>query len=219
MPFAAIPHTKPYQQIVFQVSVIKTINDKIVKTKNIVLDPQNISTKDLLKIIDVIYDPDANNYVVFNKTYEHSRLNEILKLIAKTSLHSEYQKKVNDITQNKSIDLYDLFRTNVGKNKMPPIFLHELKGFSSIKKIENYINTHNYNLEVMIEPYKSLEIQNGLMAMNKAIQRYLGSIGNNEWYDTVQYLEQYCENDVKAMIMVYFFIKEIYQTELNKNHN
>ena len=58
----------------------------------------------------------------------------------------------------------------------------------------------------MIKPYKSLEVQNGLMAMNKAIQRYLDAIGNKEWNDVSKQLKAYCENDVKAMIMVYHFV-------------
>lgn len=32
----------------------------------------------------------------------------------------------------------------------------------------------------MIKPYKSLAVQNGLMAMNKAMQRYLNTIGDQE---------------------------------------
>jgi hypothetical protein len=32
----------------------------------------------------------------------------------------------------------------------------------------------------MIEPYSELVVQNGLMAMSKAVDRYLGGIGNIE---------------------------------------
>ena len=58
----------------------------------------------------------------------------------------------------------------------------------------------------MIKPYKTLVVQNGLMAMNKAIQRYLGTIGDREWAALATDLRAYCENDVRAMIMVYHFV-------------
>jgi hypothetical protein len=45
------------------------------------------------------------------------------------------------------------------------------------------------------------------MAMSKAIDRRLGGIGDIEWDETVKDLRKYCENDVKAMIMVYHFAK------------
>jgi hypothetical protein len=52
-----------------------------------------------------------------------------------------------------------------------------------------------------------LVVQNGLMAMSKAVDRYLGGIGNIEWENVSKELKRYCENDVKAMIMVYHFAK------------
>jgi hypothetical protein len=45
------------------------------------------------------------------------------------------------------------------------------------------------------------------MAMSKAIDRCLGGIGDTEWKEVVKDLKNYCENDVKAMLMVYHFAK------------
>ena len=122
-------------------------------------------------------------------------------------IYSQYKHKFEEI-KDKTIDLNDLFMCK-SKDKIPLVFIPDLWGFSSIKKIENYITNSKIKLPIMISPYKSLKVQNGLMAMNKAIQRYLLAIGDKEWNKVVEDLKIYCENDVKAMIMVYYFVKEL----------
>ncbi|WP_051789169.1 UU173 family protein [Mycoplasma buteonis] len=91
------------------------------------------------------------------------------------------------------------------------ISIKYLKYFYSIKKIEKYITHYNIDLKNKIIPYTSLkEVQKGTDAMEKAIQRYLGSIGDNLWENQiVPNLKRYCENDVRAMLMVYDFVMEI----------
>lgn len=210
LPYVIMPFSKPFQQLVFQVSVIETENEKIINEEDIVLDPKNINVHHFKQIIDSIYNKNADWYVVYNKGYELSRLKEMIEIMSWNNQDEvlEYKNKVNEI-EEKTIDLFDLFCTSASKEAIPPIFIPELLGFSSIKKIEKYINEKQMKLEVMIEPYHELEIQNGLMAMNKAIQRYLLSIYDKEWETTTTYLKKYCKNDVKAMIMVYFFVKNL----------
>ncbi|MGL4343511.1 MAG: DUF2779 domain-containing protein [Metamycoplasmataceae bacterium] len=214
LPFSILENTFPYQQIVFQVSVIKSEkNLKLDKSNNIVIDTKNIKYEDFFKIIDAIY-WDKAKYVVYNKNYENTRLKEMLTFLLPVCIdkkmmteYNVYEEKVKHIIDN-TIDLLDLFAINSG-NAFPPIFLWELNGFSSIKKIEKYINEKNIELSYKITPYKDLKIQNGLMAMEKGISRFLGDIGNREW-ETISFdLKKYCENDVKAMIMVYFFAKKL----------
>lgn len=209
MPYVILPHTKPYQQLIFQVSIIITENEEIVYTNNHVVDPQNIKPKHFMEIIDLIYQEDANYYVVYNKSYELSKINDMINLIKYEDehLYHQYKEKFLKIKEN-TIDLNDLFVCR-GKDKIPPVFIPDLLGFSSIKKIENYITNSKIQLPVMIYPYKSLKVQNGLMAMNKAIQRYLFTIGDHEWNTEVENLKTYCENDVRAMIMVYYFVKKL----------
>ena len=213
MPYVILPHTKPYQQLIFQVSIIITENEEIIYTKNHVIDPQNISVNHFIEIIDLIYQQDANHYVVYNKNYELSKIKDMINLIKYNDdkIYSQYKHKFEEI-KDKTIDLNDLFMCK-SKDKIPFVFIPDLWGFSSIKKIENYITNSKINLPIMISPYKSLKVQNGLMAMNKAIQRYLLAIGDKEWNKVVEDLKIYCENDVKAMIMVYYFVKEL----LDKN--
>ncbi|MGL6125409.1 MAG: DUF2779 domain-containing protein [Metamycoplasmataceae bacterium] len=218
LPFPIMEFTLPYQQLVFQVSVIKTKMDKITSVSNVVIDPKDIEYFHFFEIIDAIYDESANSYVVFNKTYENSKLLSMSEIFYKQKLFKqdasftkkveEYDKKIETII-SKTIDLLDLFKVNSLNGNLPPIFLWELYGFSSIKAIEKYITQNNYILEVMIEPYSKLNIQNGLMAMTKAVDRRLGGIGDKEWEEVTIELKRYCENDVRAMLMVYHFAKKI----------
>ena len=213
LPFPIMAFTLPYQQLIFQVSVIKTVEDKITDINNIVIDPKNIKYTDFFGIIDAIYAEEADAYVVYNKSYENSKLLSMIEIFYKQNLILEnsiewklYESKVKSIIE-KTVDLLDLFKLTSLKGALPPIFLADLYGYSSIKKIEKYITKNNFDLEVMIEPYSELVVQNGLMAMSKAIDRCLGGIGDTEWKEVVKDLKNYCENDVKAMLMVYHFAK------------
>lgn len=219
MPYAMLPHTKPYQQLIFQLSLIVTDRERIIEVNNDVYDPKKISVDCFKNIIDSIWREDIDHYVVYNKSYEHSKLIDMVNLIKRDNISEkniteEYSRKVDDIIL-KTIDLNDFFKITSNKVAVPPIFLHELLGFSSIKRIEKLITKKDLDLEVMITPYKDLEVQNGLMAMNKAIQRYIGSYGDLEWNSEIDKLKKYCENDVRAMIMVYFFIKHLIKNEKN----
>ncbi|MGL5617935.1 MAG: DUF2779 domain-containing protein [Metamycoplasmataceae bacterium] len=225
LPFPIMEYTLPYQQLIFQVSVIKTEMDKINDINNLVIDPKEIDYTHFFKIIDAIYDENANAYVVYNKAYENSKLKDMIKILYKHQLSkqdynfsilvNEYDFKIGRIIK-RTIDLHDLFKITSIKGKLPSIFLWELYGFSSIKTIEKYITKKGYELEVMIEPYSKLDVKNGLMAMSKAIDRNLGAIGDNEWIEVEEQLKKYCENDVKAMIMVYHFAKKLLKEKAYK---
>lgn len=215
LPYVIVPYTSPYQHLVFQVSVIKTNDNKIINSKNIVIDPRTINVNDFKIIIDTIYDKNYEKYIVFNKTYEISRLIEMKDLFSCLLDENEYaiyKEKINSIIYN-TFDLNDFFKITKSNTKIPPIFLYELNGYSSIKKIENLITNKKISLPVMITPYKKLYVKNGLMAMNIAIQRYLETIGDEEWKEKEKELAKYCENDVKAMIMVFYFIKYLVNLE------
>jgi hypothetical protein len=92
----------------------------------------------------------------------------------------EYKKKVEWIIEN-TIDFLDFFSLNGrnynGGNK---IIIPDLKGKSSIKFLEKYITKKDYLFKNLIKPYSELDIQNGMMAMDIAVQRLLGLIGEKE---------------------------------------
>lgn len=205
LPIAPLDNFLPFSQVVSQVSVIKTNGLIETSVVNVVLDPLLIKLTDMIKIVDAIYDPNAQYYVVYNKTYEHSRLKEMITKLQESNIEcQELAHKVELIIQ-RTIDLADLFKISNSKQK-PPFLITDLKGMYSIKKLEDYITNNYPQFKNQIKSYKSLKINNGLYAMEIANQRALGIIGNQEWKIKTQYLAQYCENDVRAMIMVYKFV-------------
>lgn len=205
LPFPAIDNTKPYQQMAFQLSKIITNNKlKEIKKDNLVWDPANLSLDNLYEIIQSVYSNKANKYIVYNKGYENARLREMAELLLHDARYKEAITMVRHIDDN-TIDLMDLFAIN-SKNKLPAILMHDQKAKSSIKNIEKHISKNKINLDYQIKEYKKLEIQNGATAMKTAIERATGVMGNNEWNIILPKLKEYCENDVKAMIMVYHYI-------------
>lgn len=206
LPYAPIDHVKPYNQVVFQVSVIQTLDEKEIFKENLVLDPLQFSSNDFIKISRAIYKDGAEYYVVYNKTYELSRLKEMLAILT-LEAHSdeeEFRKHYEEIS-NKTIDLCDLFIIN-SKDKLPSIMLHDQKARYSIKNVEKHITANKIKLPRPITPYKELIVQNGTAAMKAAIDRALEITGDLEWAVIVEELKKYCENDVRAMIMVYDYV-------------
>ncbi|AJR12100.1 Domain of uncharacterised function(DUF2779) [Mesomycoplasma dispar] len=225
LPFPPIDYVQPFQQIVSQVSIIVTENGKILpqdfSETNLIFDPKNYTWKNFCEIIDKIYLENADFYVVFNKSYELTRLKEMVEIIFKNYLKEmphhlavekiqKYQLKIDKIIE-KTLDLKDPFAKYW-------IVVSDLKGFYSIKKIENFINKYEYKLEHLIVPYKQLAVKNGLEAMVHSIDRYFDFIGDNEWEKTKKNLQLYCQNDVIAMIMVYDFLNFV-RENLNKKEN
>ncbi|MBG0730880.1 DUF2779 domain-containing protein [Mycoplasma sp. 'Moose RK'] len=216
LPYPPIDFVQPYQQIVFQVSIVITVNGKILEQdfleNNLVFDPKGYNWENCYKIIETIYQDDVDFYLVFNQSYEQTRLFEMLQIIFANFLQKysrleatkkmeKYTKMVQEIVA-KIVDLKDPFAKSW-------VLLSDLKGFYSIKKIEYFINKYNYKLKHLIVPYKELEIQNGLQAMKIAINRYLNFVGDHEWEKASKNLRIYCQNDVVAMIMVWDFLNFI----------
>ena len=208
LPFAPLDHFMPYQQLVFQCSIIRTAKGKIQKIKNIVLDPKELNVNDYFDIIKSIYSNRVSSYVVYNKSYENTRLDEMIRALS-FARHNKIDDAINmvDFIKSKTIDLADFFISH--RNKLPIVLIPDLFGYYSIKKIEKYITSKKVNLKTMITPYEELEIQNGSMAMMKAISRATNIMGDNEWKEIITKLEVYCENDVKAMIMIKEFLEHL----------
>ncbi|QJB71340.1 DUF2779 domain-containing protein [Mycoplasma sp. 1654_15] len=210
LPYPSIDYTLPYQQIVFQVSIIESVNDQIIEKDfdqtNLVFDPINYTWRNFLEIIESIYANKADFYIVFNQGYEKTRLNEMLKIIKiyydqdnSCVDYYKYEAYVKHIIEN-IIDLQIPFQQNWIK-------LSDLKGFYSIKKIEKFITEHKYDTRVKITPYKLLEVKNGMEAMNQGTLRYLNKTGEHVWQKVKKNLQKYCQNDVLAMLMVWSFIQ------------
>lgn len=102
VPFPVLKNTKPYMQIVLQLSLITVSNGEETKPAlNLIVDPLEVSIDSFKKIIDSIYVNDVDIvYVVYNKTFENSRLKEMAELIGE----NEYFLKVTEIIDN-TVDL------------------------------------------------------------------------------------------------------------------
>lgn len=207
----------PFQQVVAQVSIITTEGTKksdIGISDNFVYDTLNYTNDFFVDIINNIYNKKASNYIVFNRGYENARLKEMVANLnnSKHKCADECKEKVEEMI-NKTIDLADYFFCSV--NKTPIITIPSLKGMYSIKKIEKFITEKKANLlsmEFSNIAYSTLEIKNGTQAMDILNNRALGNIGDASWKEQVEYLKQYCENDVKSMITVYYLIESHIKT-------
>ncbi|WP_373457156.1 UU173 family protein [Mycoplasma sp. 1578d] len=149
------------------------------------IDHINLNTIDLY---------DCFKYRDLNRAYPHFCNDESLftfKIKNNTIVPSNQVKELNPQLKYKTL-----------------IFLDQLMLQGSIKKVEKFITHNKLELKTLIIPYTELVIQKGTMAMNEAILRYHGYTGQSQWTCIKGELEKYCENDVRAMIMVYEFIMQ-----------
>lgn len=213
----------PFMQTVNQVSVIFNHgNKKLITTNSIVIDPKDgINANDFKKIINAIL-PSKDleeckkySYVVYNKNFEVTRLNEMAEYINE----SEYYNKVNTINKN-IYDLADLF--NLSSNTNCAIVLKELRGYYSIKKVLPLVQKYDYEsyLKAGCVDYKQdLVIHNGIDAQSVATKRFFNKISNKEWLYYQQNLGKYCDNDVRAMIAIEYFLEKLFNKQITIKNN
>lgn len=212
-----IPNTSSFFQAVNQVSIIvdDDSNRDLSKSINFVIDPiKGIYKENLKQIIDYLY-PNDNfsnySYIVYNKTFEVSRLREFSDIINE----QEYTNKVNKIISN-IIDIAELFTINKDE-KSNYIVLQKLYGYYSIKKVLPLIEVYDslsYK-ESKCKNYKTeLNISNGTQAQKMSTLRFFKMIDDKEWVHVEQDLKKYCENDVRAMIAIYKFVNKSINNQL-----
>ncbi|MCC3160982.1 MAG: DUF2779 domain-containing protein [Mollicutes bacterium PWAP] len=213
-PFSSMDSAPPYSQMCFQSSVIRTNLDSEVYKKNIVEDTKKYSIESLINVVDSVYWSEADFYVVYNKNFESARNKELIKYLEdnKHSRLNEMRKKIESIN-NLTIDLCDFFSRSTQK-KLSPIVLYDQKLRYSIKNIEKHISNNNIKVPRPIKEYKNLSIKDGIMAMDLGIKRNLGLINDHDWIKYTKQLADYCENDVRAMIMVWDFVLMLTEGDL-----
>ncbi|WP_029906543.1 UU173 family protein [Mycoplasmopsis opalescens] len=137
---------KPYLQVTPQVSIIKTINGKIIEKENIIKDPLNIQLIDIIDVVLSVYDPKASFYVVFNQSYENSRNRELLNYIRAAYANNDKEfitkfeerglseLKFEAIVQEikaKSFDLLDFFKVSANDSgDLEVFYTNFIKNFS-----------------------------------------------------------------------------------------
>ncbi|WP_228846819.1 UU173 family protein [Metamycoplasma hominis] len=217
-----INHSLAWNQLISQTSIIKTQNGEIYSSNDFVYDPLNYNYKTIMKVINDLYDDKADYYVVYNDTYEASRIKEMQEIL-------EYYKDDGFISQNefdilkeksqfilsKIIDIENLFfRPAMDCNiKSSIVNLGQIKNVYSIKKIELFVNENKLNLKHKIFPYHELDVKNGGMALQIATLRALNKIRDNEWTVKEAQLKRYCHNDVLAMIMAFDLVEYLLKSK------
>ncbi len=202
-----IDNTFPFMQIITQCSIIISDGTKPyseLTCNNIVIDPKNINVDEFKKVVDALYMGEEYSYVVYNKSFESSRLKEMITYINEP----EYTKKIECIINN-IYDLADFFQI---KKEGVPFLIKEFGGFYSIKKVLPYIEKNHFHLyeETGCKDYKKLAVQNGLMCQNRTTLRFFDKLSPAEWDELYNNIQIYCENDVRAMIAVELFAKKLF---------
>ena len=221
-------NTFPFTQIITQCSIIK---NNLELCNNLIIDPLKIDNNWYKKIVDEIYDgpepqfdqvnnefilnsklADQISYVVYNKSFECSRLKEI-----KEQLNDQYYSlKIDSIIKN-IFDIADFFVVSSQKGYL--LFFKELGGFYSIKKVLPLVEKYAVNLFKITKclNYNSLDVSNGKICQEKTAQRFFKKITDAEWDSIQKYLQIYCENDVRAMIAVEYFINDLINKKIEIN--
>lgn len=227
-----IDRSLPFTQVVTQCSIIKEdINKpetlKNQKCENLIIDPLKVDIEWYKEIVDKLYDgPEIDNdgniqwkenddsqyvsYVVYNKSFEATRLKEIKKYFKDELV---YQVKIESIIDN-MYDLADFFKISKGEYTF---FIKELKGFYSIKKVLPLIAKFNNDIykETQCLNYNDLEIKNGKECQSETTARFFKLINDKEWDELAKNLQTYCENDVRAMVAIERFINYILEKHMH----
>lgn len=229
MPYAIMDGAKPYQQMVFQISIIRTNNNDIIEqgSQDLVYDPKTLNIMDYVDLFNNLYWADAEKYIVFNKSFENTRNKEMIKMIEDEFSNEEFAKQVMDkygltlddlqhMQQDIDEKTFDLanFYQYINEFKVPYndfdlslIFVKHLYLKHSIKKLEAHATSQGYEFKHKIKPYKTLEIKNGMLAMEAGTNRLLNVHKDNLWKLIEKNLKIYCHNDVMAMLMVFEMTK------------
>lgn len=200
----AYDHTLPFRQIITQSSVIVDHNDgSDLDCQNLIVDPANVDENWFRKIVDSLYYGNQFSYIVYNKSFERSRLNEISEYLNDPKI----TQKIGCIISN-MVDLADLFDV---RKKL--IIFKELCGFYSIKKVLPLVSKYDQKIfdDVKCLDYKKLEVGNGKLCQDVTTKRFFNLMDKAEWDKTAVELQKYCENDVRAMVAVEYFAKKILQ--------
>ncbi len=184
-PIPLLDGYKTNQQLVFQVSLHKLYEDGKLEHFEYLADKLNGATKGLLDTLKA-HIGSVGSVVVWYESFEKARNMELMEL------HPEDREFLEDIN-SRVFDLMKVFKKD---------YLHpEFKGSASIKKV----------LPVLLPElsYKSLDIQDGTMALSEWEKMIKGDMGQGDIEKTRENLLKYCELDTLAMVEIYKKLKEL----------
>jgi len=184
-PYPILDGYTTNQQIVFQVSIHIVQEDGEVEHVEYLANDFENSTKGLLAMMKEYVGP-TGSIIVWYESFEKGRNTELMEL------HPEYKDFLEDMN-NRIYDLMLVFK----KDYLHPDFF----GSASIKKV----------LPVLLPElsYKSLEVQDGTMAMSEW-ERSLDPILDDDEREKIRHnLLEYCKLDTLAMVEIWKKLKEL----------
>ena len=221
-PTSCFAFWKPDSQSPFQVSWFKDF-PQLAKTNNqvatCIIDPEDFKVNDLQTIVQAFYDPNADNYIVYNQSFEIGVLQAmketLLAWVQQAPEQSEHLKvTINQINEiiHKVVDLRDLFKIPKGQ-ALAPIQIVDFLKKSSIKLVAQFLADH-FDLPTLTDNYGDLAINRGDQAANVALQRYLKLADDQTWSAVQTDLTTYCNNDVLQMVKIWDFLNALHNNNL-----
>lgn len=184
-PYPILDGYMTNQQIVFQYSLHVVQEDGSVEHFKYLANDFETATKGLLESLSSNIGP-VGTILVWNQSFEKGRNDELARI------HPEYAGFLGDINSR----IYDLMLV-FKKDYLHPDF----QGSASIKKV----------LPVLIPDlsYKSLDIQDGTMALSEWERSVTQSMPREEKEEIRKNLLKYCELDTLAMVEIYKELREM----------
>ena len=178
-PIPLLDGYKTNQQIVFQVSVHKLQKDGTLEHFEYLAGELQGATKGLLEMLKTCVGP-VGSVLVWYESFEKGRNMELAEL------HPEYREFLEDINKR----IFDLMKIFKDDYQHP-----DFHGSASIKKV----------LPVLLPElsYKSLDIQNGTMALSEWEKMIRGGMSDFEIQKTKENLLKYCALDTMAMVEIF----------------
>lgn len=183
-PIPILDGYKANQQLVFQVSIHKLDADGTLEHFEYLADQLHGATSGLLEMLKEKIGP-TGNVVVWYESFEKGRNAEL------ADLHPEYRDFLEDIN-SRVFDLMKIFKDDY----QHPGF----QGSASIKKV----------LPVLLPElsYKSLDIQNGTMALSEWEKMIKGEMSPEDTKKTKENLLKYCKLDTMAMVEIFRVLRK-----------
>jgi hypothetical protein len=174
---------KPNQAIVFQVSVHRLDADGTLTHFEYLADDIEYASEGLVKMLQEVVG-DTGHVIVWYESFEKGRNTEL----------GELHPEAREFFMNMNTRVFDLMKV-FSQHYADPAF----GGSFSIKSV----------LPVMLPEltYKSLEIQNGTMALSEWEKMVTGKMTPEYRAQTRENLLRYCELDTRAMVELYKILK------------
>ena len=188
----------PFSQLVVQCAISKVmlnVNKSI--DENLIVDPKKINLSWLKSVINHLYEGEDCWYIVYNKSFEITRLQEISNLLP----DEDIKQKIKCICNN-------LFELSSFFGKTPkPVLLEPLHGYYSLQEFANWLAIIN---PASIKAVENSKIISSAQASALITSRFFNLISDEEWTkDCITKLKQSCAYDIRIMKAIEQYLQKI----------